>query len=91
MPPDLSYESGRQFAGVWADLLVIEFEHYGLNTIGLSSFMQGIRDETPTKDSMVTVMATLPMSGNSAESKTQLRQHPTRSRGSNWLIPHLNY
>ena len=68
MPPDLSYESGRQFAGVWADLLVIEFEHYGLNTIGLSSFMQGIRDETPTKDSMVTVMATLPMSGNSAES-----------------------
>ena len=63
IPPELSFESGRKFSGTWADLLVIEFEHYGLNPIGLSSFMQGIRDATPSVDSMVTVMATLPMSG----------------------------
>ena len=67
IPPELTFENGRQFAEVWADLLVIEFEHYGLNLIGLSSFMQGIRDATPSSDSMVTVMATLPMSGNSVE------------------------
>jgi 4-hydroxy-2-oxoheptanedioate aldolase len=68
IPPELSFESGRKFSGTWADLLVIEFEHYGLNSIGLSNFMQGIRDATPSSDSMVTVMATLPVSGNSVES-----------------------
>ncbi len=68
VPPELSIESGRQFATTWADLIVIEFEHYGLNPIGLSRFMQGIRDATPSSDSMVTVVATLSVSGNSVES-----------------------
>ena len=68
VPPELSIEGGRQFATTWADLIVIEFEHYGLNPIGLSRFMQGIRDATPSSDSMVTVVATLPVSGNSVES-----------------------
>ena len=68
VPPELSFEAGRQFSRSWADLLVIEFEHYGLNPIGLSSFMRGMRDATPSADPMVTVMATLPMSGDAVES-----------------------
>ena len=68
MPPELTFESGRKFAGSWADLLVIEFEHYGLNPIGLSEFMRGLRDATPSTESMVTVVATMPMSGDSIES-----------------------
>jgi 4-hydroxy-2-oxoheptanedioate aldolase len=78
IPPELSFESGREFAGSWADLLVIEFEHYGLDPIGLSSFMRGLRDATPSTDSMMTVVATLPMSGDSVESVSanawQIRQ-----------------
>jgi 4-hydroxy-2-oxoheptanedioate aldolase len=68
IPPELTFESGRQFAGSWADLLVIEFEHYGLNPIGLSKFMRGLREATPSTDSMVTVVATVPASGDSIES-----------------------
>ena len=68
MPPELTFESGRKFAGSWADLLVIEFEHYGLNPIGLSEFMRGLRDATPSTESMVTVVATMPVSGESIES-----------------------
>ena len=68
IPPELSFESGRKFSRAWADLIVIEFEHHGLNPIGLSSFMEGIRYATPSSGSMVTVVATLPMSGNSVES-----------------------
>mgnify|MGYP006992682222 FL=1 len=68
IPPELTFESGRQFAGSWADMLVIEFEHHGLNPIGLSEFMRGLRDATPSTESMVTVVATMPVSGDSIES-----------------------
>ena len=49
-------------------MLVIEFEHHGLNPIGLSEFMRGLRDATPSTESMVTVVATMPVSGDSIES-----------------------
>ena len=48
IPPELSFVSGQTFAGATADLVVIEFDHYRLDPIGLTRFMRVITDATPT-------------------------------------------
>ena len=58
--PELSYDSGRWHADFWADLLVVEFEHYGFDVSGLADFMRGLRDATPANIRTLTVLATLP-------------------------------
>ena len=58
--PELSYESGRRHATHWADMLVVEFEHYGFDVSGLADFMRGVRDATPAGSQTLTVLATLP-------------------------------
>ena len=58
--PELSYDSGRSHAAFWADLLVVEFEHYEFDVAGLADFMRGIRDATPSGEQTLTVLATLP-------------------------------
>ena len=58
-PPELTYESGRSYAQTWADLLVVEFEHYAFDVSGLASFMRGLRDATASEKPMLTVLATL--------------------------------
>ena len=58
--PELSYESGRHCAAHWADMLVVEFEHFGFDVSGLAEFMRGVRDATPSGSQTLTVLATLP-------------------------------
>ena len=62
---DLSYETGRDLCGTWADYLRIEFEHEALNTVGLCEFMQGLKDAGPTRSGhpTPTVMCTIPATG----------------------------
>ena len=69
LPPALTYESGRSYAATWADMLVIEFEHYSFDTAGLAQFMPGLRDggPTPSGHSTPTVIATLPHGALSSE------------------------
>ena len=59
-PPELSYHSGCSHATHWADLLVIEFEHFGFDIAGLADFMRGLRDTTPAGQQTLTVLVTLP-------------------------------
>ena len=60
--PAFSYEAGKNMAQTWADMIVVDFEHYPFDTVGLSKFMRGLRDGGPTLSghSTPTVMATLP-------------------------------
>ena len=65
MSERLTYERGREMAGTWADFILVEFEHHGLDTRGLVDFMQGLRDAgpTPTGHRTPTVLCTLPVNG----------------------------
>ena len=66
-PPALTYESGQRHAAHWADLIVMEFEHFGFDVPGLSNFMQGLADATPRGTQTPAVLATLPLNGYSAD------------------------
>ena len=65
MSERLTYERGREMAATWADFILVEFEHHGLDTRGLVDFMQGLRDAgpTPTGHRTPTVLCTLPVNG----------------------------
>lgn len=65
--PLLSYESGRAHASFWADLLVVEFEHFAFDVSSLAEFMRGVREATPAEEQTLTVLATLPHNGISAD------------------------
>ena len=60
--PELTYEAGKAMAGTWADLIMVEFEHHAFDTIGLTKFMQGLKDAGPTASGhpTPTVICTLP-------------------------------
>ena len=66
-PPKLTYDSGRDHAAHWADMIVLEFEHFGFDIPGLANFMQGLADATPRETCTPTVVATLPLNGYSAD------------------------
>jgi len=66
-PPELSYQSGRRHAMHWADMLVVEFEHFGFDIPGLSEFMRGLREATPVSEPTLTVLVTLPHNAISPE------------------------
>jgi len=65
--PVLSYESGRKHASFWADLLVVEFEHFSFDVSALAEFMRGVREATPAGKQTLTVLATLPYNGICAD------------------------
>ena len=60
--PDLTYESGREMAQTWADIIQIDFEHNPFDTVGLCKFMRGLHDggPTPSGHPTPTVITTLP-------------------------------
>ena len=60
--PELTYEAGRDKAQTWADLLLVDFEHYPFDTVGLVAFMRGLKDGGPTPSGHLTptVVCTLP-------------------------------
>ena len=60
--PELSYAAGKDMAGTWADMIVVDLEHYPFDTVGLSKFMSGLRDggPTPSGHATPTVITTLP-------------------------------
>ena len=68
-PPELSYDCGQALARTWADMLVVEFEHYEFDVSGLTRFMQGLVDGGPTSSGHATptVLATLPHNALSAD------------------------
>jgi 4-hydroxy-2-oxoheptanedioate aldolase len=61
-PTQLTYEAGLQDAKTWADMLLIDFEHHPFDTVGLTSYMRGLKDGGPTASGhpTPTVVCTLP-------------------------------
>lgn len=61
-PGELTYENGRAQAATWADFLLVDFEHYAFDVVGLTAFMRGLVDGGPLPDGFrtPTVIATLP-------------------------------
>ena len=45
---DLTYERGLEWAGTWADAMLIGFEHEPFDPKGLTQFMRGLKDGGPT-------------------------------------------
>lgn len=60
--PELSYESGLEGSQTWADMLLVEFEHFAFDIKGLTDFMKGLKDGGPTPSGHLTptVVASLP-------------------------------
>ena len=60
--PELTYESGLEASQTWADLLLVEFEHFAFDIKGLTDFMRGLKDggPTPSGHATPTVVASLP-------------------------------
>ena len=60
--PELSYDAGREMSQTWADMILVEFEHHPFDTVGLTKFMEGLREGGPTPSGHLTptVVATLP-------------------------------
>ena len=81
MSERLTYERGRELAGTWADFILVEFEHHGLDTRGLVDFMQGLRDAGPAPSGQrtPTVLCTLPVNGT-----TEAEVHANA-----WQIRHI--
>ena len=81
MSERLTYERGREMVGTFADFILVEFEHHGLDTRGLVDFMQGLRDAgpTPTGHLTPTVLCTLPVNGLSEDVV----------RANDWQIRHI--
>ncbi len=67
MRDSLNYESGREMAGTWADMIRINMEHGIFDLTGLDGFMQGLLDggPTPSGHHSPTVMVELPVLGQS--------------------------
>ncbi|HMN31324.1 MAG TPA: hypothetical protein PKE45_24445, partial [Caldilineaceae bacterium] len=61
-PSSLTYEAGLEDAKTWADMLLIDFEHRPFDTVGLTSYLRGLRDGGPTASGHLTptVVCTLP-------------------------------
>ena len=61
-PEELSYEAGLEGAKTFADMFLIDFEHNPFDTVGLTKFMQGLKDGGPTASGHLTptVVCTLP-------------------------------
>jgi 4-hydroxy-2-oxoheptanedioate aldolase len=68
----LTYEAGFEQAKTWADLIIVEFEHHPFDTVGLRSFLLGLKDGGPTASGHLTptVIATLPSNCITAEEIT---------------------
>ncbi len=60
--PELTYESGLEASQTWADMLLVEFEHFAFDIKGLTDFMRGLKDggPTPSGHRTPTVVASLP-------------------------------
>ena len=60
--PELTYESGREMAQTWADMILTDFEHRPFDVVGLMNFMRGLKDggPTPSGHPTPTVVTTLP-------------------------------
>ena len=81
MSERLTYERGREMVDTFADFILVEFEHHGLDTRGLVDFMQGLRDAGPTPSGhrTPTVLCTLPVNGLSEDVV----------RANDWQIRHI--
>jgi len=68
-PEELSYKAGMNDAKTLADMLLIDFEHYPFDTVGLTKYMQGLKDGGPTASGHLTptVICTLPSNAISPE------------------------
>ncbi|MBM3958542.1 MAG: hypothetical protein FJ314_02040 [SAR202 cluster bacterium] len=67
--PELSYEAGVKMSRTWADFISVDFEHHPFDTVGLTRFMEGLRDSGPTTSGHLTptVIVTLPSNAKTAE------------------------
>ena len=76
---ELTYEAGREMANTWADMVQVEFEHHPFDTVGLTKFMQGLKDggPTPSGHPTPTVVCTLPSNCISPE---EVRYNAWQSR-----------
>ncbi|MDE2889804.1 MAG: aldolase/citrate lyase family protein [Gemmatimonadota bacterium] len=64
---ELSYETGRDMAGTWADYINVSIEHGAFDMPGLGAFMRGLVDGGPTANGHRTpaVIVDLPVEGSS--------------------------
>lgn len=64
---ELSYETGRDMAGTWADYINVSIEHGAFDMPGLGAFMRGLVDGGPTASGHRTpaVIVDLPVEGSS--------------------------
>ena len=60
--PALTYECGVEMSQTWADMIQFDFEHHPFDTVGLASFMKGLKDggPTPSGHPTPTVITTVP-------------------------------
>lgn len=67
--PELSYEAGVKMSKTWADFISVDFEHHPFDTVGLTKFMEGLRDAGPTTSGHLTptVIVTLPSNAKTAD------------------------
>jgi 4-hydroxy-2-oxoheptanedioate aldolase len=79
--PELSYEAGIRMSKTWADFISIDFEHHPFDTVGLTRFMEGLRDAGTTTSGHVTptVIVTLPSNAKTAD----------EVRYNSWQIRHV--
>jgi 4-hydroxy-2-oxoheptanedioate aldolase len=79
--PDLTHEAGVAAAQTPYDYLIVEFEHYPFDMVGLRAFMRGLVDGGPTRSGHRTppVVVTLPVTGVSADAV----------RANGWQIAHV--
>ena len=61
-PEELSYEAGINEAKTLADMFLIDFEHNPFDTVGLTKFIEGLKEGGPTNSGHATpaVVCTLP-------------------------------
>lgn len=59
---ELTYDAGRDMAQTWGDLVIVDFEHHAFDIVGLTAFMNGLKDGGPTPSGHLTptVITTLP-------------------------------
>ena len=58
----LTYENGKQMAGTYADIILVDFEHGAFDVVGLHQFIRGLVDggPTPSGHRIPCVISTLP-------------------------------
>ena len=59
-PEELSYEAGKEGSKTLADMFLIDFEHNPFDTVGLTKFMEGLKNGGPTNSGHLFFILAIP-------------------------------